>query len=147
MATLTERLDADYITAMKARDQLRIETLRMIKAAAQKLAMDKRKDRLDDAEMVQILGQQAKQRKETLDAAKQGGRPEIAAQAEQELALINGYLPQQLSADAVTQLINDAIQSVGTNQGQIMKFVMGKAAGAVDGKLVSQLVAERLKQG
>ena len=145
--SLAERLDADYITAMKARDQRRVETLRMIKAAIQKTAMDKRKDKLDDPEVVQILGQQVKQRNETLDAAKQGGRQDIVTQSEQELALINAYLPQPLSPDAVKQLIDEAIQAVGPNQGQIMKFVMGKAAGAVDGKLVSQLVGERLKPG
>ena len=55
-------------------------------------------------------------------------------------------MPKQLTPDALNAFIEEAIRTVGTNQGQIMKFVMGKAAGAADGKLVSQLVAERLKQ-
>lgn len=146
MPTLTERLEADYKTALKAQDRLRVDTLRLIKAAIQRMAIDKRKETLDDQEIIQILGQQAKQRRETLDAAKQGGRQDIAAQATAELGLITAYLPQQLSAEALRQLIEEAIKTVGANQGPIMKFVMGKAAGAADGRLVSQLVGERLKQ-
>jgi uncharacterized protein YqeY len=147
MATLTERLEADYKTALKAREQLRVDTLRLIKAAIQRAAIDKRKDTLDDAEIVPLLAQQVKQRRETLESAKQGGRQDIAAQAEHELAIINSYLPQQLPEEALKSLIEEALKASGPNQGLIMKYVMGKAAGAADGKLVSQLVAQRLKQG
>lgn len=146
MATLTERLEADYKTALKARKQLRVDTLRLIKAAIQRAAIDKRKETLDDAEIVPLLAQQVKQRRETLDSAKQGGRQDIAAQAEAELAIINSYLPQQLPEEALKALIEEALKASGPNQGLIMKYVMGKAAGAADGKLVSQLVAQRLKQ-
>ena len=148
MATLTERLDADYKTALKAKERLRVDTLRLIKAAVQRAAFDKRKETLDDPEIVPLLAQQVKQRRETLEAAKKGGRQDIAAQAEAELAIINAYLPQQLSEEALKELIEDAIKAVGpTTQGLIMKHVMGKTAGAADGKLVSQLVAQRLTQG
>ena len=147
MATLTERIEADYKTAFKAREQRRIDTLRLIKAAVQRVSSEKRKDTLDDAEMLQVLNQQVKQRRETLEAAKKGGRQDVADQATKELAILNIYLPQQLSAEALKQLVDEAVQSAGANQGQVMKYVMQKAAGAADGKLVSQLVAERLKQG
>lgn len=146
MATLTERIDTDYKTAMKARDQRRVDTLRLIKSAIQRVAMDKRKDQLDDPDVVQVLSQQAKQRRETLDAATQGGRAEMVTQTNEELAIIAGYLPQQLSPDAIRQLVDEAIAAVGPNQGLIMKTVMAKAAGAADGKTVSQVVAERLKR-
>jgi len=145
MATLSERLEADYKTALKAREQLRVDTLRLIKAAIERVAFDKQKQTLDDQDIIQVLGQQAKQRRETLEAAKQGGRQDVVAQATAELELIRTYLPQPLSADALNQLIEEAITAVGANQGQIMKFVMGKAAGAADGSIVSRLVAQRLK--
>ena len=145
MATLNERLDADYKTAMKAGQRVRIDTVRLVKAAMQRVAIDKRKDLLDDAEVLQVIGQQVKQRRETIESAKQTGRQDVLAQATEELELLTAYLPQQLSPDAVKQLIEEAVAAVGTNQGQIMKYVMGKAAGAADGKLVSQLVGERLK--
>ncbi|MBI4003878.1 MAG: GatB/YqeY domain-containing protein [Candidatus Omnitrophica bacterium] len=147
MATLTERIEADYKIALKAREQRRVDTLRLIKAAIQRVSIEKRKETLDDAEMIQVLSQQVKQRRETLEAAKKGSRQDVMDQATEELAILNAYLPQQLSPEALKQLIDEAVQSAGPNQGQIMKFVMQKAAGAADGKLVSQLVAERLKQG
>ena len=147
MATLTERIEADYKTAFKAREQRRVDTLRLVKAAIQRVAIEKRKETLDDAEIIQVLNQQAKQRRETLEAAKQGGRQDILDQSAEELAILSSYLPQQLSTEALKQLVDEAVKTVGANQGQIMKFMMQKAAGAADGKTVSQLVAERLKQG
>ena len=146
MSTLHERLEADYKTAMKAGDRRRIETIRLIKAAIQRAAIDQRKDALDDQDVIPLLANQAKQRRETLESAKKAGRQDIATQSTEELAIVESYLPQQLSPEAVKRLIEEAIQTVGSNQGQIMKHVMGKAAGAVDGKLASQLVADRLKQ-
>ena len=147
MPTLTERVEADYKVALKAGERLRVDTLRLLKAAIQRVAIDKRKDTLDDQEVVQVLSQQAKQRRETIEAVKQTSRQDVLTQATQELAILNSYLPEPLSAQTVAQLIEEAIQSVGANQGQIMKYVMSKAAGAADGKQVSQLVGERLKKG
>ena len=145
MATLSERLEADYKAAMKAGQRVRIDTVRMVKAAMQRAAIDKRKDALDDAEILQVIGQQVKQRRETIESAKQTSRQDVLAQATEELELLTAYLPQPLSPEAVKQLIEEAVAAVGANQGQIMKYVMGKAAGAADGKMVSQLVGERLK--
>ena len=145
MPTLTERLETDYKTAMKSGDRRRIDTLRLIKAALQRVAIDRRKDVLDDQDVLQVLAQQTKQRRETLEAAKQGSRQDIAAQATEELAILSGYLPAQMPEAALKQLIEEALQAVGPNQGQMMKYVMAKAAGGAEGKVVSQLVGERLK--
>ena len=147
MATLVERVEADYKTAMKAGDRRRVDTLRLIKAGVQRVAMDKRKETLEDPEVVQVLSQQAKQRQETIDSAKQTNRPDILTQATEELEILRSYLPKQLSPDELRGLINEAVAAVGLQQGPIMKYVMGQAAGAADGKLVNQLVAERVKQG
>ena len=145
MPTLTERFDEDYKTALKAGDKLRVDTIRLIKAGIQRTAIDKRKDRLDDSEVIQVLSQQAKQRRETIESVKATNRQDVLAQATAELAILTAYLPQQLSPEAIKQLVDEAITTVGPNQGAIMKYVMGKAAGTADGKVVSQLVAERLK--
>ena len=146
MATLIERLETDYKTALKASERLRVDTIRLIKAGIQRAAIDKRKDTLEESEVIQVLAQQAKQRRETIDSAKQTSRQDVFAQATAELDILNGYLPQQLTPEALKQLVDEAIKAVGANQGPIMKYVMSKAAGSADGKLVSQLVAERLKQ-
>lgn len=147
MATLTERLETDYKTAMKAGERLRVDTLRLMKAGIQRVAMEKRKEALEDQEIVQVLSQQAKQRQETIESAKKSHRQDVLDQTTQELAILQSYLPAQLSTDVLKQLVDEAIQTVGAHQGQIMKYVMGKAAGAADGKLVSRLVGERLAQG
>ena len=145
MATLQERIETDYKDALRAGQRLRVDTLRLIKAGIQKLAMDKRKNALEDTEVQQVLSQQAKQRRETIESVKGTGRNDIADQANQELALIEAYLPAQLTDSALLKLIDEAIVSVGKNQGQIMKLVMAKAAGAADGKRVSALVMSRLQ--
>jgi len=147
MATLTERLESDYHVAMKAGQRLRIDTLRLIKAGIQRLAIEKQKQSLEDPEIIQVLQREAKQRRETLEAAKQSNRQDILAQTTEELAIVNSYLPQPLSEDAIRRLIDEAINTVGLQQGPIMKHVMSKTSGTIDGKIVSQLVAERLKQG
>ena len=97
MPTLIEQMDADYKTALKAGDRTRVDTLRLVKAAVQRVAIEKRKDVLDDAELVQVLSQQAKQRRETLESARTGNRQDVVAQATAELAILAVYLPQQLS--------------------------------------------------
>ena len=145
MATLRERIEADYTAAMKARERLRIDTLRLVKAGIQRAALEKRKDALDDKAVIQVIAQQAKQRRETIESAKQGNRQDVLTQATDELALLTSYLPQPLSEDALKQLVEEAVAEAGPNQGAIMKYVMGKAGGAADGKTVSQLVSARLK--
>ena len=145
MPTLIERLEADYKTALKAGDRLRVDTLRLVKAGIQRTAIDKRKPTLDDAEVVQVLGQQAKQRRETIESARAGQRQDVLGQASAELAILEAYLPRQLSQEALGRLVDEAIAAVGPQHGPVMKHVMGKAAGAVDGKALSQLVAARLK--
>ena len=147
MTTLAERLESDYKVAMKAGDRRRIDTIRLVKAGMQRAAIEKRKDALDDQEIIQVLTQQAKQRRETIESVKQTNRQDVLTQTTEELAILASYLPQQLPQEALTQLIEEAIASVGANQGQIMKYVMGKTAGSADGKIVSQLVGERLKKG
>ena len=146
MPTLNERLEADYKLAMKAQERVRIDTLRLIKASLQLVAIDKRKDVLDDHDVIQVLHQQAKQRRETLEAAKKAGRQDMLTQTTQEIAILNTYLPEQISQEALKQFIEEAIKTVGPNQGQIMKYVMAQSAGGADGKIVSQLVGERLKR-
>lgn len=147
MATLTERLESDYHMAMKAGQRLRIDTLRLIKAGIQRMAIEKQKQSLEDPEILQVLQREAKQRRETLEAAKQSNRQDILAQTMEELAILNSYLPQPLSEDAIRSLIEEAIKTIGPQQGPIMKHVMSKASGTIDGKIVSQLLMERLKRG
>ncbi|MBI3010768.1 MAG: GatB/YqeY domain-containing protein [Candidatus Omnitrophica bacterium] len=145
MTALQDRIEADYKTALKAGERLRVDTLRLIKAGMQRTAIDKRKETLDEAEITQVLIQQAKQRRETIESVKNTPRQDVLSQATEELAILTAYLPQQLSSEEIAKIVDEAITAVGANQGPIMKYVMSKASGSADGKLVSQIVADRLK--
>ena len=146
MNTLKERIEADYKTAFKAGERLKVDVLRLIKSDLQRVEIDKRAE-LVDQDVIQVVSKQTKQRQETIDAARKGNRADVVAQTEQELAILKTYLPAALSTEQLAALIDEAVKAVGTNQGLIMKHVMGKASGAADGKVVSQLVSARLKQG
>jgi len=120
MSSLLDRLESDYKTAMKAQDRLRIDTIRLVKAAIQLVAIEKQKT-LEDAEVIQVLSQQAKQRRETIEAAKQNGRQDVLTQATNELALLTSYLPQALSEEALKQLIDEE----GNPELKLRVFVTG----------------------
>jgi uncharacterized protein YqeY len=146
MATLQERIETDYKTALKAGERLRVDALRLIKADLQRVAIERRAATLDDAAVVQVIAQQAKQRRETMEAAKRTTREDVLRQTTAELAILSAYLPQPLSEEALRRLIDEAVAAVGAKQGPVMQYVMSKAAGAVDGQQASRLVSERLRQ-
>jgi uncharacterized protein YqeY len=145
MATLVERLEEDYKTAMKAGDRPRVATVRLLKAGVATAAIDKRKPSLDDQEAVEVIAHQAKQCRETIESAKRANREDILAQATAELAIVASYLPPPLSEEDITWLIDEAIAAVGKQHGPVMKQVMAQTKGRAEGAVVNRLVGERLK--
>jgi hypothetical protein len=149
--SLTDRLSDDLKVAMKARDQLRMDAIRMVKAALQNKEIELKKD-LDEAEMSRVLLSLVKQRKEAAELYQKGKREELAEKELKELAIIEAYLPKALSQDEIVQIIESAIQEAGPvtmkDMGKVMKAITAKLAGqAVDGKQLSDLVRARLQQG
>jgi uncharacterized protein YqeY len=147
--SLRDRLTEDLKLAMKARDQLRMDVIRMIKAAVLNKEVELKKD-LDDAEMSRIMTTMIKQRKESVEQFEKGQRAELAAKERQEISIIEAYLPQALSADELAQAVDAVIRETGAtsakDMGLVMKAVMARLAGQpVDGKSVSDLVRSRLK--
>jgi uncharacterized protein YqeY len=147
--SLRDRLSEDLKLAMKARDQLRMDVIRMIKAAVLNKEVEMKKD-LDDAEMSRIMTTMIKQRKESVEQYEKGQRAELAAKERQEISIIEAYLPKALSSDELIQTVDAVIRETGANSakdmGAVMKAVMAKLAGQpVDGKQVSDLVRSRLK--
>ena len=147
--SLRDRLTEDLKLAMKARDQLRMDVIRMIKAAVLNKEVELKKD-LDDAEMSRIMTTMIKQRKESVEQFEKGQRAELAAKERQEISIIEAYLPQALSADELAQAVDAVIRETGAtsakDMGLVMKAVMARLAGQpVDGKSVSALVRSRLK--
>lgn len=147
--SLHDRLTEDLKLAMKSRDQLRMDVIRMIKAAVLNKEVELKKD-LDDAEMSRIMTTMIKQRKESVEQYEKGNRAELAAKERQEIAIIESYLPKAMSHEELTALIDGVVQETGAaslkDMGQVMKAVMARLAGQpVDGKQVSDLVRARLQ--
>jgi uncharacterized protein YqeY len=148
--TLQERIESAMRDAMRARDQRRTLTLRMAMAAIQNRRIELRRE-LDDAEVAELLGKQAKQRRESLEIFRDAGRESMAANEEAELAIITEFLPQQLSSDELEQLVREAIAATGASGPKDMGKVMGRIAGATkgraDGRALSELVRRMLTAG
>ena len=156
MAAIGEKLGKDIVTAMKAREQETLTTLRMVKSALKNKEIDKREP-LTDAEEQSILTTMLKQRRESIEQFTKGNRPELAAKEQVEIGLIEAYMPKAASEDDLRALVAAAVEQVtaengGTKpgpkeMGSVMKAAQAKiaASGArADGKLVSELVKAEL---
>ena len=145
--SLNDRLRDDLTAAMRSRDALRRDTLRMVQSAAYSVEKEKRRP-LTDEELVAVLGREVKTRRESVEAFRAGGREDLAAKEEAEIALLVPYLPEQLSEDEVRDLVTEAIAATGATSARDMGKVMGwlspKTRGRADGKRVSELVAQAL---
>ncbi len=149
--SLAERLTEDLKLAMKARDQLRMDVIRMAKAALLNKEIELKKD-LDESEMNRVLITLVKQRKEAAEQYLQAKRQDLADKELKEIIIIESYLPKALTKEELTQIIESAVQETGSvtikDMGKVMKAVMAKLAGkAADGKQINELVRARLQQG
>jgi uncharacterized protein YqeY len=141
--TVTEQVRTDLTTAMKAGDKDRVGTLRLVLSELQKDAKEGAGDE------VAVLRRERKRRLESARAFRDGDRPELADGEEAEAALIEGYLPEELSDAELSEIVAGAVTETGAtssrDMGQVMKAAMAKAGGRADGKRVSALVQEALK--
>jgi uncharacterized protein YqeY len=147
MATIKERLSETMKTAMKSGDKDTLAFARNLHAAVRKKEIDDRVD-LDDAGVQKIIGTLAKQRQDSIEQFKSGGRTDLVAKEEAELKFLMGFMPQQMSEDEVRKLVDWAVTeakaSTAKDMGNVMKVLMPKVQGRADGKLVNQLVRARL---
>ena len=125
--SLRDRLTEDLKLAMKARDQLRMDVIRMIKAAVMNKEMEIKKD-LDDVEMSRVMTTMIKQRRESVEQFEKGNRAELAAKERQEIAILESYLPQALSPDQLSAVVEEVIRETSARSlkemGAVMKAVM-----------------------
>ena len=133
---------------MLARDVARTGTLRLLISAAKYLAIEKKLTELKDADVTDVLRRQAKQRRDSIESFDKGNRPDLADKERGELAIIEGYLPKQLSPEELTALVKAAIAETGATSkaqtGQVMKAAMAKVAGRADGRQVNQILMQLL---
>jgi uncharacterized protein len=133
--------------AMKAKDSLRLNAIRLIKTAVKNREIDERRE-LGEQEVIAVLSSLVKQRKESAQVYRENNRPELAEKEELELAVIQGFLPAQLDEAGIRELIEAAVAQTGAaspkDMGRVMKIVSAQTLGRADGKLVSELVKARL---
>ena len=145
---LLERLQTEMVAAMKAKDEARLGALRMMKAALKKHEIDSMKP-LDEATELQLLGTLIKQRRESIDMFRKGGREDLAEKEEGELKLIESYMPASATEEEIEAAVSEAMGESGATtakqMGLGMKAVQAKLAGKrVDNKAVSEKVKSRL---
>ncbi len=148
--TLSERIDSDLKDAMRAKDAVKLGVLRMLKSAMKYSAIEKAgaESELGDAEAVQVIRKQVKQRQDSIESFEKGGRPELAAKEKDELTMLNSYLPQGLNAEELAAAVRATIGEVGATSkaqmGEVMKALQVKLAGRADGRALSQEVQRQL---
>jgi hypothetical protein len=146
--SITQQVQKEMVDAMRGRQELRLSTLRMVKAALKNREIDKRSP-LDEKEEMQVLATLIKQRQDSIEQFTKGGRLELAQKEQQEIAIIETYLPKALGEQEVTATVKAVIAEMGSptmkEMGAVMKNVMARFSGArVDGKLVSETVKREL---
>ena len=149
--SLKDRVTEDIKAAMKAKEKVRLETVRNIKKVILEEDVNAReagKESLTETQEMDLLARLAKQRRDSIKQYTQAGRQELADQEAAELAIIEGYLPKQLSDDEISQIIDEVIVQVGASSAKDMGKVMGPAMqqlkGKADGKKVQEIVKTKL---
>lgn len=145
--SIKEKLKADMIACMKEKNKERLEAIRFLQAAIKKQEIDTRKD-LDDAAVIAIIGNQVKQRRDSIDQFTKGGREDLVAKESAELAILQSYMPAQMSAEELASVVEAAIKESGAtsarDMGAVMKVLMPKVAGRAEGGAISAMVKSKL---
>jgi uncharacterized protein YqeY len=148
--SLPETVDSDLKEAMRAKDATKLSVLRMLKSALKYAAIAKSggEAELSDAEAVQVIRKQAKQRQDSIESFEKGGRAELANKEKEELAILNAYLPQAMSPDELAKIVRETIAELGATSkaqmGEVMKALQAKVGGRADGKTLSGEVQKQL---
>ncbi len=144
---LKEKLMEDLKDAMKNHDEVKKNTVTMIRASIKQIEVDK-KVVLEDNEIIEIISKEAKKRKDALVEFEKAGREDLINQTNEELAIIKGYLPDELSAEELEKIIVETIAEVGAetmkDMGKVMQAVKAKTAGRADGKTINEIVKAKL---
>jgi uncharacterized protein len=146
---LIDKIDTDLKTSMKAKDTVKLNVLRMVKSAVKNKAIEAKQDTLPDPAVLEVIQKQVKQRRDSVEEFKKGGRQDLVDKESKEIEILQAYLPAQLSADELKTIVQKAIEKTGAktkaDMGKIMKEVMPQVKGRTDGKQVNQAVTQLLK--
>jgi len=146
---LTDKILGDYNTALKQRDAIKTSILNFLRSEMNYYKIEKRKDNLEDQDVIAVIKKQVKSHQDSIEQFEKGSRADLADKEKKELEILKAYLPKELGEDELKKIVEQVISASPNatvkEMGRIMKEVMAQAAGRADGKLVSDLVRERLK--
>lgn len=147
--SLRQKIDKDMIDAQKSGDKLKLGVIRMLRSEIKYKEIEK-KTELEEEEVISVLSSAAKKRRESIEEFSKGNRTDLVEKETKELEIIRQYLPQQMAADEVSQLIEQAVAETGassmTDKGKVMAALMPKIKGRFDGKEANLLVSQRLSR-
>jgi uncharacterized protein YqeY len=148
MSELMQRLQADYKTALRARDEREVGTLRMLFARAKNVAIEQRVDEVDETTLLTLLQKEVKQREDSITQFEAGGRADLDANETAERDILRAYLPAELSDDEIRAVIRRVIAETGAQGkagiGKVMRPIMAELKGRADGGRINRLVGEEL---
>lgn len=144
---MLEKLQAELKQSMKNRDELRTSVLRML-ISDFKYAQIEKRSALDETESIQVIKKAIKKRKESIEMYEKGGRPELATKEADELKILQTFVPAEMDEDAVRQKIEELIVELGAkdkkDMGRVIKEVMSRYKGQIDGKMAQKMISEKL---
>ena len=145
--SLKDQLNESMKTAMKARDDLRLSAVRMVRSMVKNREIDQKKE-LNDQEIIEVISTLVKQRRESIRMYREGNRPDLVEKEEAELEVLLGFLPVQLGSAEIEALVDRIIAETGAqgakDMGRVMKALTPLTAGKADGKVVSDTVKQKL---
>jgi hypothetical protein len=145
---LSDKIERDFKEAMKSKDLLKVETLRMLKAAVANFLIEKRKDKVEDQELLGLIQKQIKLREDSIESFRKGNRPELLEKETKEKALLQAYLPSSLTPAELEEIVRQTIQATGASSkadiGKVMKEALARAQGRADGKTINQIALRLL---
>jgi hypothetical protein len=146
--SLEDKISQDYVQAMKARDSFTSSVLSFLRAQIMNVKVDKRLEKVPDEEVISVIKKQAKQRLDSITQFKAGGRTDLAEKEEKELVILKNYLPPEMPAEKLKNIIEEVILASNAtsvkDMGRVMKEVLSRTAGHADNQTISALVKERL---
>ncbi len=146
-ASLRQKLGDDLKQAMKSGDEVKRSTIRLLMAAINNAEIARRAA-LEDTDILGIIAKEARQRKESIEAFKQGNRQDLVAREEAELAILEGYLPQQVTREEIVEAARRIIEEVGAqgpgDKGKVMPRIIAQLKGKADGREINEVVTELL---
>lgn len=146
---LIEKILQDYQAALKQRDAIRASILNFLRSEMNYYAIEKKKDKLDDQDVIAVIKKQVKSHQDSIEQFEKGNRADLVEKEKKELEILKSYLPEELSEADLKKVIEEIFAVIPNasikETGKIIKEVMAKTAGRADGKLISDLVREKLK--